>query len=118
MTSEPLSHALLLADRFIKCTAHRRGKISQYYFVVYKNNNEKLKKRHARYRRKRDYVSITLRSWNAAMRHWAPFLFVLNASRANGDYMLVRHDIFSSVYLLPARASFQVPSAIFHRESG
>ena len=75
--------------------------------MVYKNNNEKLKKKHARYRRKRDYVSITLRSWNAAMRHWAPFLFVLNASRANADYMLVWHDILSSVYLLPVRASVQ-----------
>ena len=118
-------------SRSIKCTTHRRRNISQYYCVDYiLQNNEKLKKSHARaprYRRnlwrfffcfkglRFDYVTL-LECGNCVT--GPHFIFVLipnrgNGSWGNGDHMLVWHDIFSGVYLLPVRARVQVASAIF-----
>ena len=57
------------------------------------------------------FDDVTLLQCNNYVTGPHSFLF-LYQSRGNGDYMLVRHDIFSSVYLLPVRACVQVASAI------
>ena len=59
---------------------------------------------------KRDYVSMTLRSWNAAIVSLdIPDRGIRNASWGNGDYVLVYHDVFSTAYFL------LVPAFKFHR---
>ena len=99
------------------CTTHRGRKISQYYYAVHKimRSFGKYSSKHVRATRtrrnlrsflKRDYVSITLRSWNAAIVWLDPIPFcshtkhIRNASWGNGDYVLVYHDVFSVVYFL------------------
>ena len=82
-----------------------------------------LKKSHARatrYRRNLRLFFFFLKRltfrlrYALGMRQFAslgPIPFRGNASGGNGDYMLVWHDIFSSVYLLPVRACVQVISS-------
>ena len=90
------------------CTTHRGRKISQYYYAVHKimRSFRKYTCKHVRATRKRqnlrpflkrDYVSITLRSWNAAI---VSVDGIRNASWGNRDYVLVYHEVFSTVYFL------------------
>ena len=99
------------------CITHRGRKISQYYYAVHKmiRSFRKYTCKHVRATRKRrnlrpflkrDCVSITLHSWNAAIVLLYPIPFcshtkhIRNASWGNGDYVLVYHDVFTAVYFL------------------
>ena len=121
-----LCHARVSEPFELLCTTHRGRKISQYYYAVHKiiRRFRKYTCKHVRATRKRpnvrrflkrDCVSITLRSWNAAIVSLDPIPFcchtkhVRNASWGNGDYVLVYHDLFTVVYFL------FVPAFKFHR---
>ena len=73
-----LCHARFSEPFDLFCTTHKGRKISQYYYAVHKiirsfrkytckHVKATRKRRNLRPFLKRDYVSITLRSWNAAL---------------------------------------------------
>ena len=123
-----LCHARVSEPFELLCTTHRGRKISQYYYAVHKiiRRFRKYTCKHVRATRKRrnlrpflkrDCVSITLRSWNAAIVSLDPIPFcchtkhVRNASWGNGDYVLVYHRPLHCC-VLPVRACVQVPLTI------
>ena len=108
-------HARVSEPFELFCTTHRGRKISQYCYAVHKimRSFRKYTCKHTRATRnrqnlrpflKREYVWITLRSCNAAFVP-IPNSGIRNASWENGDYVLVYHDVFSTVYFLLVSAS-------------
>ena len=126
-SSSNLCHARVSEPFELFCTTHRGRKISQYYCAVHKiiRSFRKYTCKYVRATRKRpnlrrflkrDCVSITLRSWNAAIVSLDPIPFcshtkhIRNASWGNGDCVSLSRPIHCCV--LPVRACVQVPSNI------
>ena len=122
-----LCHARVSEPFELFCTTHRGRKISQYYYAVHKiiRSFRKYTCKHVRATRKRRNlrpflkrvcVSITLRSWNAAIVSLDPIPFcshtkhIRNASWGNVDYVLV----FTTYSLLCTSCSCLRSSSIDH----
>ena len=121
-SSSNLCHARVSEPLELFCTTHRGRKISQYYCAVHKiiRSFRKYTCKHVRATRKRpnfrpflkrDCVSITLRSWNAAIVSLDPIPFCSHTKHIrNASWGNVARPIHCCV--LPVRACVQVPSTI------
>ena len=108
-SSSNLCHARVSEPFELFCTTHRGRKhkiIRSFRKYTRKHVRATRKRPNLRRFLKRDCVSITLRSWNAAIVSLDPIPFcshtkhIRNASWGNGDYVLVYHDLFTVVYFL------------------
>ena len=129
-TSLPnLCHARVSEPFELFCTTHRGRKISQYYYAVHKimRSFRKYTCKHTRATRnrqnlrlflRRDYVWMTLRSWNAAFVSLDPILFCSNTKQRYTQCIMGKWRLCVSLSrriqygVLPVRVCVQVPSTI------